>query len=236
MTLAVFFVVVGLVDLVPWWSARRVVPVAVGALALGAVGVGMGLGRAAAWVVPAWLVGLVGWELASHRALTGPPGRVAAARTVALASLLVAVGALVLLGDGGASIERLGPQGSLLDGPRLPVTLMGLGVALVQVGTVNRVVRFVLSAVGVPAASHEHDLRGGRVLGPLERLVIVVLGLAGQLGAAAVVVAAKGLLRYPELRAAGRDHGPTDLSEYFLIGSFVSWLLALAGALLVLPH
>ena len=47
-------------------------------------------------------------------------------------------------------------------------------------------------------------------------------------------VAAKGLLRYPELQRSGRDSGPTDVSEYFLIGSFASWLLALGGWVLVL--
>jgi len=89
-------------------------------------------------------------------------------------------------------------------------------------------VRLLLDAVGVPALSNEKQLKGGRVLGPMERLFIIGLGLAGSLGAAAVVVAAKGLLRYPELQRKQAE-GPTDISEYFLIGSFASWLLALAG-------
>jgi len=56
-----------------------------------------------------------------------------------------------------------------------------------------------------------------------------------------VVVAAKGLLRFPELQRAQRDEarpgvppdGPSDVTEYFLIGSFASWLLALAGTALI---
>jgi hypothetical protein len=44
-----------------------------------------------------------------------------------------------------------------------------------------------------------------------------------------VVVAAKGLLRFPELQRSERDQGPSDVSEYFLIGSFASWLVALGG-------
>jgi len=74
----------------------------------------------------------------------------------------------------------------------------------------------------------------------MERLFIVGLGLGGQLTAAAVVVAAKGLLRFPELQrgVAGETpslNGPSDVTEYFLIGSFASSLVALGGlALFVL--
>jgi len=75
----------------------------------------------------------------------------------------------------------------------------------------------------------------------MERLVILGLGLAGELGAAGFVIAAKGLLRFPEVQAAARggvrtgsgsySGGPAgidDVTEYFLVGSFVSWILALA--------
>ena len=48
-------------------------------------------------------------------------------------------------------------------------------------------------------------------LGPLERLFILGLGLAGNLTAAAIVVAAKGLLRFPELLEE-RFHLDVDLS------------------------
>ena len=67
----------------------------------------------------------------------------------------------------------------------------------------------------------------------MERLFIILLGHSGQLGAAAIVVAAKGLLRYPELQRTEREEGPTDVSEYFLIGSFASWLVALAGLVVI---
>lgn len=172
-------------------------------------------------------------------AATPPPAKPSAAErsawVLAFGSLGLALAALVLVGGGAGSWRGpVGPDGSLLDAAHLPGTLLALGVLLVQVATANRVVRLVLDAVGVPTARNEQSLRGGRVLGPLERLLVVGLGLAGQLGAAAVVVAAKGLLRYPELQAATHDKGPTDVSEYFLIGSFVSWLLAIGGALLVL--
>ena len=83
----------------------------------------------------------------------------------------------------------------------------------------------------------------------MERLVILGLGLAGEFGAAGIVIAAKGLLRFPEIQAAARGNGnangnptsgPTgsypggpagidDVTEYFLVGSFVSWLIALGS-------
>ena len=57
----------------------------------------------------------------------------------------------------------------------------------------------------------------------------------GLVAAAGVVVAAKGLLRWPELRTEDDQIRIHRLTEYFLVGSFVSWLVAL-GALLLLAR
>lgn len=90
----------------------------------------------------------------------------------------------------------------------------------------------ISTAVGVPASTNEKKLKGGRLLGPMERIFIVGLGAIGQFTGAAIVVAAKGLLRFPELQA-GTKSGPSDVTEYFLIGSFASWLIGLAGVSLI---
>lgn len=116
--------------------------------------------------------------------------------------------------------------------------LVAIGVVMAQLVTANIVVRLLLDAVGVPATTNEKQLKGGRVLGPMERIFIVGLGALGELTAAAIVVAAKGLLRFPELQRAQQQQtlptdGPSDVTEYFLIGSFASWLLALGGAALI---
>ncbi|MDT9592295.1 hypothetical protein RDV89_04415 [Nocardioides zeae] len=115
--------------------------------------------------------------------------------------------------------------------------LVVAGVLLVQVSTANVVVRLLLDLVGVPAHDNEKQLRGGRVLGPMERIVVVGLGVAGSLTAASLVIAAKALLRFPELRTPGRGQaphgGPSDVTEYFLVGSMASWLVALGGIALV---
>lgn len=75
-------------------------------------------------------------------------------------------------------------------------------------------------------------LRGGTWIGILERVAITACLLAAYPGGVAVVVAVKGLGRYPELR----EH--PDVSERFVIGTFASMLWAtgigLAGQALLL--
>lgn len=69
------------------------------------------------------------------------------------------------------------------------------------------------------------ELRGGLWIGALERAGVVVSLLVGQPGGLALVVAVKGLGRYPELRAAG-----AAAAERFIIGTFTSFLWAAAAA------
>lgn len=117
--------------------------------------------------------------------------------------------------------------------------LLLLGAFLVQLSTGNVVVRLVLAATGTtnPTYGSEPDpeqrLKGGRLLGPMERVFIVGLGLAGHLTAASIVIAAKGLLRFPELQSKGEQIRIHRLTEYFLVGSFVSWLVALSSLALL---
>ena len=132
----------------------------------------------------------------------------------------------------------------LMHGMSASRALLLVGVFLVQLSTGNVIVRLVLAAGGTfnPArvngrAAQEPPLKGGRLLGPMERVFIVGMALAGQLTAASIVVAAKGLLRYPELQAANdpADRGPGihALTEYFLLGTFLSWMVALGSLVLL---
>ena len=182
-----------------------------------------------------WSVGLVGWLVTSAAALDERATHRDRWRAGAFASLGVPLFLLLTAGDAvDVGLTVPGPlQGTLLTAYPLDEIVLVGGVVLFQVSSANLVVRLLLDAIGVPAVTNEKKLKGGRVLGPLERLFIILLGHSGQLGAAAVVVAAKGLLRYPELQRSEREEGPTDLSEYFLIGSFTSWLVAIAGLLLI---
>ena len=156
-------------------------------------------------------------------------------------------------------------------GPLPPARVLLLaGLVLFNVATANVIVRLVLLTIGAlrpsdvtnanaaaaaaasltgraapPTSGQPADrLKGGRLLGPMERLVILGLGVAGEFGAAGLVIGAKGLLRFPEIQAAARSAsgdpagtgsypgGPAgidDVTEYFLVGSFVSWLIALGS-------
>nr|WP_235681533.1 hypothetical protein [Tomitella gaofuii] len=72
-------------------------------------------------------------------------------------------------------------------------------------------------------AGRPGPLRGGLAIGVLERTAVTVAVLAGWPGGIAVVLAVKGLARYPELREP-------DASEQFIIGTFTSVLFSLAVA------
>jgi hypothetical protein len=118
--------------------------------------------------------------------------------------------------------------------------LLLVAAFLVLLSTGNVIVRLVLDVTETSnplrGAAHgdEPPLKGGRLLGPMERVLIVGLGLAGHLTAAAIVIAAKGLLRWPELQT--RDKPSWDVhrvTEYFLVGSFVSWMVALGSLVLL---
>ena len=75
----------------------------------------------------------------------------------------------------------------------------------------------------------ESSMRGGRWIGPLERILILLLASVEAPAAIAAIVAAKGVIRFPEISQdkAGQK------AEEFLIGSFVSWILAVLGAVII---
>lgn len=82
-------------------------------------------------------------------------------------------------------------------------------------------------------------LRGGAWIGALERLAVFGCLLADQPDGVAVVLAIKGLGRYPELRAAAEAGGGratlSAVAERFIIGTLVSFLWAALCAYVVGP-
>ena len=107
----------------------------------------------------------------------------------------------------------------------------------------------LLAMAGTAIEGGERRLQGGRYIGAIERLLIFGLAAAGEPTAAALVVSAKSILRFPELSRAARREDLRDaggmpagdddrpitadvdvIPEYFLLGSLVSWALALALA------
>lgn len=73
-------------------------------------------------------------------------------------------------------------------------------------------------------------MRGGRLIGPLERQLVLALGLVGAFPVLAAVLAAKGIVRFPEISA---DRARGTKAEEFLVGSLVSWTCAGVGVALV---
>lgn len=107
-----------------------------------------------------------------------------------------------------------------------------VGGALALLG--NRPVCAVLRRVDPPRPKSDSTLidvaaklPGGRWIGVLERAAVYVCIVTGFAGGLALVLAVKGLGRYPELRA-GDD---PRLGELFIIGTFASmlWAAAFAG-------
>jgi hypothetical protein len=76
-------------------------------------------------------------------------------------------------------------------------------------------------------------LRGGAWIGALERLAVYVALVAGWAPGLAIVLAVKGLGRYPELR----NQEDTGVAERFIIGTFTSvlWAVGCAGVAIMAP-
>lgn len=253
--LALLLVGFGLTDLIFSVRPQKMVPEGAAAIAVVLLGLSVGLTSVADVVALLLVAGVVvTWGWAVTRGFgAGPAWWPLAVFGGAVVASLAAGG---LAGTSGGWLETW-----LADSP-VPVlagltpdrALLLLGLVLLQLSTGNVLVRLVLAAthtVNPRAGGRGHDLapqrlKGGRLLGPLERLFILGLGLAGQVTAAGIVIAAKGLIRFPELQAE-RDHarssdarrdapvsvGIHEVTEYFLVGSFVSWTLALASLVLL---
>lgn len=246
--LAVLLIGVGLADLVHSASPRHLrarlrglmsaLVAAVATVVCGLLAGLTGTGDLLALVLVAGAV--VGWGWAVTRGFGRGPAVLPLVVLLALLVLAVGLAPWASPADGvlGAWLAR--DPLPVLDGVSADQFLLVTGAVLVQLSTGNVVVRLVLGATGTMApvrhgagTGPETRLKGGRLLGPMERVFILGLGLAGQLTAASIVVAAKGLLRFPELYTRSEQERVHQLTEYFLVGSFVSWLLALGGLALV---
>lgn len=212
--LAVLLAAVGVADLV---RRRKVV---VGVLVVVAGLLLLGAGWHTLWLtVVLGVVVLVWVDAASHDSTAG-------------VALLGVVTVALVLASGWLDLDDAPVQGWYddLPVPRLEAVpldraALGLGVVLFLTTAANVVVRRSLNAMGPRVLDQENQLRGGRVLGPLERWFVFACAVSGNLAAIAVVVAAKGILRFPEI---SRDQPDGLRAEYVLVGSFVSWGLALA--------
>lgn len=251
--IGIWLISIGLADMVAGLSGEpKAGPRTTGAIATGVVAplvLGLAAGATASTLLLITL--LTGLTTASWIVVRRDASRMTALKSLwALLILLVAFVAASLLGA--EPVSSFGDDPFLARGlHRLPFPLVA-GATLEQVvfvagvistlfATSNAIVRLVLTAMGTKFSNAEQRLRGGRVIGPLERVLIFGLGLAGQATAAALVIGAKGLLRYPELNGLRNEPGAAGppartidvVTEYLLIGSLTSWLLALFPLVLV---
>ncbi|OBK74387.1 hypothetical protein [Mycobacterium sp. 1274761.0] len=241
---AVFLIAIGIADTVRRMTGAVWIPAVVAPTAVVATAALSGLwhlGDLPLLAVAA--VAGVAWVLLGVRAERAGrhEGAPLAVFGVALATLILLSG---LASDVGGLVARWSTWGGVhgIDDVSPDRLLMVIGAGLLQFVTGNQLVRLVLGSVGAvkpegqPQASDR--LKGGRLLGPMERILILGLGLAGQLAAATAVVAAKSIIRFPEINAQkARENGNIgidDVTEYFLVGSFASWIIALGG--LALAH
>ena len=151
--------------------------------------------------------------------------------SAAMAAALIAAGIVLLTAEG---VRTWG------EGARNALLLVGGAFAVVGGGPLTTTVLWLVDR-GNPAKQSTQKagdvLRGGALIGALERAAVFAALVAGWPEGIAVALAIKGLARYPELRSP--DPQPTTVTsqavaERFIIGTFLSvlWSVACAGLLL----
>jgi hypothetical protein len=116
------------------------------------------------------------------------------------------------------------------------VSALGVGLAVLGGGPATTLVFGLVDRGSAGAADSMESagaiLRGGAWIGALERAAIAVSLVAGWPEGIAIVLAVKGLGRYPELRS----QKSAGTAERFIIGTFTSvlWAAACAGVVVVL--
>jgi hypothetical protein len=112
------------------------------------------------------------------------------------------------------------------DAGRRWLTLLAGALAVTGGGQVTTMV-FSFIDGGERVRQAGQVLRGGAWIGALERLAVFATLVAGWGPGLAIVLAVKGLGRYPELR----NDDDTGVAERFIIGTFTSvlWAAACAG-------
>lgn len=165
--------------------------------------------------LPWWLVTgvpAVALGIAALIAHSAGPGAATVAETAAVLAVAIAVlggapvATAVLRGADRSGISGVSYPAETLEEAPAPADSNGRAVAMID-----------------DRPAEDLPLRGGLWIGALERAAVAVCLLIGQPGGLALIVAIKGLGRYPELRASGA-------AERFIIGTLTSFLWAAAAA------
>lgn len=145
-----------------------------------------------------------------------------------LAHLLIIIGGWALMD---ASAWMASPVVTVLGGgDRLPWSEITAGAMYVSAFVFaheggNAIVRGILPDEA-PESTDADDLEAGSLIGSLERWIVLLLGFAGRWESVALVVAAKSIARFEELKKRA-------FAEYFLVGTLASVLVAIILVVLV---
>lgn len=181
---------------------------------------------AAVWSFVAVGVAVV-WVMATPDLRGGRAGFWPVALVAAVVALAVA---LVGVRTEQGPLGDVWPSASPLGVVSLDAAVLVIGALAFLLESGNVIVRIALRDGEVPVEEHAATLKGGRLIGPIERVLVFALTLASAFTLLAAVLAAKGIVRFPEI---SRDGEGGIRAEYFLIGSLVSWTTAFAIAFLV---
>ena len=133
-------------------------------------------------------------------------------RIAVLAALLLSIGACAVLSATSGPLDELW---------RWVAGTLGVTVTLLGGGALTTVILALAGDAASASARVQRDvLRGGAWIGALERLAVLGTLVAGWPEGLAVIVAIKGLARYPELRTASATG--SGASERFIIGTLAS--------------
>ncbi|MDF3281849.1 MULTISPECIES: hypothetical protein [unclassified Gordonia (in: high G+C Gram-positive bacteria)] len=168
------------------------------------------------------IAALPGAAMALHRRLGNREWIDPASSVVSL--LLASVAALCAWSGTAPTTHAVSVIGSLA-ATTAAVTAGGAIVRSVLIaGGVTRAPARTAPPAGGPDEPESGPLRGGRVIGYLERLAVVGTLLLGWPEGLAIILAVKSLARFPELRAP-------HASEQFIMGTFASvlWACGMAG-------
>jgi len=87
-------------------------------------------------------------------------------------------------------------------------------------------IRLLLDAIPSTEKQEEENASKGKLIGVLERALLLTLWITGNTGGVAIVLTAKSIARFKEF-----DN--KDFAEYYLIGTLTSTLIAILGGMFV---
>ena len=132
-----------------------------------------------------------------------------------------------------AGVARLLPSfGLALSRGQWSVLCTGAALLVYMIQGGNYIVRGILKrAGGMPDATEpqfetREGYAHGRIIGQIERIIVVLVVMGGNLQALAFFFAAKGLIRSKELEERAR-------ADYFLLGSLASFVVGLCAGLIL---